>query len=202
MRLIKYCRAASVRRSEHGCPAVSNVEGSRTVQTKQFESPVFPAGHRVRLALSTAYSPMIWPSPEKATLLILGGTLDLPVRAAQATDALLSLLRGPESAPPEKPTRFRRGDMRIERIDRIGLELRTESKSKFHVEENDPLSAVAELRRTQTMSRDRWQIRIRTQMRLSCTRNAFLLQGGLCAWEGANEACRREWDRSIPRDSI
>ncbi len=163
---------------------------------------VFPAGHRVRLALSTAYWPMIWPSPEKATLLIFGGTLDLPVRPPQATDALLSPLPGPESAPPEKPTRLRRGDMRIERIDRIGLELGTESKSRFHVEEDDPLSAVAELRRTQTMSRDAWQIRIETQMRLSCTRNAFLLQGSLRAWEGANEVCRREWDRSIPRDFI
>src|SRR5215475_11009186 len=30
----------------------------------------FPAGHRIRLALSTAYWPVIWPSPEKATLLI------------------------------------------------------------------------------------------------------------------------------------
>jgi hypothetical protein len=39
-------------------------------------------------------------------------------------------------------------------------------------------------------------------MRLSCTRNAFLLQGGLRAWEGTNEVCRREWDRSIPRDFL
>ena len=92
--------------------------------------------------------------------------------------------------------------MRIERIDRIGLELGNESESRFHVEEDDPLSAVAELRRTQTMSRDDWQIGIETQMRLSCTRNAFLLQGGLRAWEGANEVCRREWDRSIPRDFL
>ena len=58
----------------------------------------------------------------------------------------------PQSAPPEKPTRLRRGDMRIERIDRIGLELGTESKSRFHVEEDDPLSAVAELRPTQTVA--------------------------------------------------
>ena len=28
---------------------------------------VFPAGHKVRLAISTAYWPMIWPSPETAT---------------------------------------------------------------------------------------------------------------------------------------
>jgi uncharacterized protein len=161
---------------------------------------VFPAGHRVRLALSTAYWPMIWPSPEKATLLIFGGTLDLPLRPPQATDALLSQLPGPESAPPEKPTRLRRGDMRIERIDRIDLELGRENKSRFHVEENDPVSAVAELRQIQTMSRDAWQIRIETQIRLSCTRDLFVLQGSLRGWEDANEACHREWDRSIPRD--
>ena len=70
---------------------------------------------------------------------------------------------------------LRRGDMRIERLDRIGLELGAKGKWRYHVEEDDPLSAVAELQRTQTMSRDAWQIRIETQMRLSCTRDAFLL---------------------------
>ena len=97
---------------------------------------------------------------------------------------------------------IRRGDVRIERIDRLGLELGTEGKSRFQVEEDDPLSAAAELRRTQTMSRDEWQIRIETRMGMSCTRNAFLLQGSLRAWEGSNEICRREWDRSVPRDFI
>jgi uncharacterized protein len=163
---------------------------------------VFPAGHKVRLALSTAYWPLIWPSPEKATLLISGGTLDLPVRPPETTDALLSPLPDPESATPEKPTIIRRGDMRIERIDRIDLELGTQSKSYLHVEEDDPLSAVADLRRTWTMSRDAWQIRIETRMRLSCTRDVFLLQASLRAWEGANEVCHREWDRSIPRDLL
>jgi hypothetical protein len=66
---------------------------------------------------------------------------------------LLSPLPDPESAPPKKPTIICHGDMRIERIERIGLELGTQSKSRFHVEEDDPLSAVAELRRTWTMSR-------------------------------------------------
>jgi predicted acyl esterase len=163
---------------------------------------VLPAGHRIRLALSTAYWPMIWPSPEQATLLISGGTLDLPVRPPQGRDARLSPFPEPESAPPEKPTVMRRGDLRIERIDRIGLELGSQGTSKFHVEENDPLSAVAELRRAQTMSRDAWQVCIETQMRLSCSRNAFSLQGSLRAWEGENEVCRREWDRSIPRDFL
>jgi uncharacterized protein len=163
---------------------------------------VFPSGHRVRLALSTAYWPTIWPSPEQATLRIFGGMLDLPERPAQATDAQLPPLPGPETAPPEKPTRLRRGDMRVERIDRIGLELGALYKSQFHVEEDDPLSAMVELGQTLTMSREAWQINVETQMRLSCTRTAFLLRGSLHAWEGANEICHRQWDRSIPRDFL
>jgi hypothetical protein len=143
---------------------------------------------------------MIWPSPTKATVRILAGTLDLPQRRPQATDARLSPFPEPGSATPEKPSVFRRDGVRIERIDRIGLELGTQSETHCHVEEDDPLSAVAELRRTQTMSRDAWQIRVETQMRLSTAANTFLLQGGLRAWEGANEVCRRNWDRSIPRD--
>jgi hypothetical protein len=163
---------------------------------------VFPAGHRVRLAISTAYWPMIWPCPEKATLLISGGALDLPVRPPSAADALLSPVPGPESAPPEKPTMLRRGDMRIERIDRVDLELGAKGKWQYHVEEDDPLSAVAELQRTQTMSREAWQIRIETRMRLSCTRDAFLLEASLGAYEGEQEVCRRDWDRAIARDFL
>src|SRR5262249_5001947 len=140
-------------RDRHERPAPLTVGERYRVRVQLNDAgSMFPAGHRVRLALSTAYWPMIWPSSEKATLTILGGTLALPVRPPKATDALLRTLPGPESAPPEKPARFRRGDMHIERIDRIGLELGTQSKSTFHVEEDDPLSAVIELQRTWTMS--------------------------------------------------
>lgn len=163
---------------------------------------VLPAGHRIRLALSTAYWPMIWPSSDRATLLIPGGTLDLPVRPPRAADARLPPLPGPQSAPPEQPTIIRRDGMRIERIDRLGLELGAQSQSDFHIDENDPLSAVAELRRTATMARDAWQIRIETRMRLSCTHDAFLLQASLRAWDGADEVCAREWHRAIARDLI
>jgi hypothetical protein len=92
--------------------------------------------------------------------------------------------------------------VRIEHIERIGLDLGTQYKSEYHIEENDPLSAVAELSNTQTVSRNEWQVRVETQLRMSCTGNAFLLQGSLRAWEGANELCRREWNRTIARDFL
>jgi hypothetical protein len=161
---------------------------------------VFPPGHKVRLAISTVYWPMIWPSPETATVRIFAGTLDLPQRSPNVADARLSPFPEPETASPEKPTILHRDGVRVEHIDRIGLELGTQYKSEYHVEENDPLSAVAELRNTQTLSRNEWHIRVETQLRLSSTGDAFLLQGSLRASEGANEVCRRDWDRSIPRD--
>jgi putative CocE/NonD family hydrolase len=160
---------------------------------------VFPAGHRIRLALSTTYWPMIWPAPEVARLTIFGGTLDLPVRPTQAADAALPSLPGPETASPERPTVIRPG---LVRIDRLGLELGTEGKFAFDITDDDPLSATAEMQRTETIQRDAWQVRIETRMRLSCTRDAFLLQASLRAWEGASEVCHREWDRSIPRDLV
>src|SRR6202034_210211 len=163
---------------------------------------VFPAGHKLRLAISTAYWPMIWPSPQTATVRIFAGTLDLPQRSPNVADAGLSPFPEPETAPPEKPTIIRRDGVRIERIDRIDLELGTQDKTEYRVEDNDPLSAVAELHHTQTLSRNEWQIRIETQLRMSCTGDAFLLQGSLRAFEGANEVCRRDWDRSVPRDFL
>jgi predicted acyl esterase len=156
---------------------------------------VFPAGHRIRLALSTTYWPMIWPAPDKATVTVFAGALDLPVRPVR--DDALPPLPAPQTAPPERPTVVRPG---VVRIDRIGLEQATEGKFAFDIKDDDPLSATAEMRRSETLSRDGWQVRIETHMHLSCTREAFLLRASLRAWEGTEEVCHRDWDRAIPRD--
>src|SRR5262249_49035618 len=100
---------------------------------------VFPAGHKVRLAVSTAYWPMVWPSPETATVQIFAGTLDLPQRSPNVADAKLAPFPEPETPVPEKPAILHRDGVRIERIDRVGLELGTQWQSRYHVEENDPL---------------------------------------------------------------
>ena len=43
-----------------------------------------PAGHQLCIALSTAYWPTIWPSPELATLKLSEGVLSIPVRSPSA----------------------------------------------------------------------------------------------------------------------
>ena len=157
---------------------------------------VFPAGHRIRVAISTSYWPMIWPTPEKATVTVLGGILELPVRAAAAADALLPVLPGPETATPEPTTELGQGAVRI---DRFGLELAAESSFDAHIDEDDPLSAVVEMRQSQTISRGEWRTRIETQTRTSCTRDTFLLRASMQAFEGDVEVCAREWDCRVPR---
>ena len=158
---------------------------------------VFPAGHRLRLALSTSYWPMVWPAPEQATVTIVSGALDLPARPARAES--LPPLPEPEMAPPDKPRQIRPG---VLYLDRIGLEIGEEASFTRHIDEHDPLSAVVEMRRTTTVARDAWNARIETHMRMSCTREAFLLQASVRAFEGADEVCHRTWDRSIPRDLV
>jgi putative CocE/NonD family hydrolase len=157
-----------------------------------------PTGHRIRLALSTAYWPMVWPAPENATVTILSGALDLPVRPVQP-DEMLPALPPPESAPADKSRPIRPG---VVRFDRIGLEVGSEGSYSEDIAGNDPLSATAEMRRTATVARDGWRVRIETFMRMSSTRETFRLEASMRAFEGDDEVCHREWDRSIKRDLL
>lgn len=157
---------------------------------------VFPAGHRIRVALSTTYWPMIWPTSEKASVTVFGGSLELPVRASVAADALLPPLPGPETAAPEPTTDVRPGVIRIDRLD---LELGDDGDFSYHVNDDDPLGAVVEMRQSQTISRGTWRTQIDTNMRMSCTHDAFLLRATMRACEGDHEVCHREWNSSVPR---
>jgi predicted acyl esterase len=159
---------------------------------------VFPAGHRIRIALSTSYWPLLWPGPETATLTIHSGNLDLPLRLPRAPEAVRPL-PGPETAPPDKITAVAPG---VKRIERLGLELGTHGQWNWRIDDDDPASAIAELSHTDTLAREAWKIRIDTSLRLSCTRRAFFLRASLRAWEDAEEVCSRTWDRRIGRDCL
>jgi putative CocE/NonD family hydrolase len=161
---------------------------------------VIPAGHRIRVALSTTYWPMMWPSPDNTAVSVFAGTIDLPVRPPNAEDALLPPFPAAETAPPEVATVPRPGVVRVERL---GLEFGAERDFRFGIGSDDnPISATAESRATQTIARGDWRIRIETQMRLSCTHDTFALSATVKAWEGDEEVCRREWSHDIPRDCL
>src|SRR5262249_1530659 len=71
----------------------------------------FLAGHRIVLALSNAYWPLLWPSPEPVVLTVYSGIsqLLLPIRQPQPNDAGLPPFPEPVAPPPSPITTLEMG---------------------------------------------------------------------------------------------
>jgi putative CocE/NonD family hydrolase len=187
----------------------------------------FDAGHRLRLAISTAYWPIVWPSPEPVTLRLFTGAsrLELPVRPASAEHARPTPFAAPESAPPPpytelRPPRVERRLTREEgttvhtivaesggfgaagpgRLDDIDLELGHTSMRRYQIRDADPLSASAEITQRIDLRRGAWAVRVESHVALSATRVSFELSARLEAFEGEALVRGRSWRASIPRD--
>ncbi len=183
----------------------------------------FLAGHRIRLALSTAYWPIIWPAPEPVRLTVLGGVsrLSLPRREPRPED---QRVRFPA---PERPTPARRrvirpgavhrrieqdvgsGEQRIEvlrddghsAIEEIGVETAFHKVLRYRMHPDDPTTARAaadyDIRHRHAQG---WDTRIRTHSAIACTKSEFIVEADLEAFEGEVRVFSRSWTERIPRD--
>ena len=188
-------------------------------------SYTFPPGHRIRIALSTTYFPLTWPSPERTTLTLTAGpaSLCLPARPLNSADALLKEFPPPVTSPPESRTQVRASERRRTvtrdamsgetvyttldddgrtRIDAIDLEVASSRFHEYRIRDDDPLSCRMESRWTKEMGRGDFQIRTATRVVMTATRENFLLHAELDAWDGDRRVCARNFDRTIPRDLV
>ena len=191
----------------------------------------FPPGHRLRIALSTCYWPVVWPSPEPVTLTVQAGAgaLELPVRPPRPGDERLRPFGPPEAAPPPETTALHQPESRrsvsrdaatgvttvtIERdvdeeggpaltlVESIDLAIGHSIVERYSIKDDDPLSAQAVIEHRAITRRGAWSIRIETCARLSATATAFRLQAELRAYEDDREVFARDWDTTIPRDQV
>jgi hypothetical protein len=183
----------------------------------------FPPGHRLRVAVSSTYWPITWPTPERVTLTLHNGSIQLPVRAPNPSDDALPPLPPVASAPPERRVALRAGrtERRIERdiatgetvhrlvddsgdvrIDEHRLEVSGIKLMEFRIRDDDPLSAVAEARWTTKVGRGTWRTRTETWTRMTATKDAFLLHATLDAYEGETRVWSHNWDCAVPRDLV
>jgi len=189
----------------------------------------FPPGHRIRLAISTAYWPMIWPSPAPVTLSVHTGssTLSLPVRGV--ADETAPEFPPAEAAPPRKTDSIResRQTRTIERtvetgenILRImddfgeardqdsGLITGEIARETYHIFPDDPLSARVDIHWTETVSRagngenGGWSVRTETFSSQRADATAFYLTARIEAYEGDKRVFEKDFDETIPRDLI
>lgn len=187
-----------------------------------------PAGHRLRLALSTSYWPIAWPSPEPVVMSVRMGEsrLLLPVRKAGPRDGELADFAAPEAAPGSGHKKLRALPLRrtieidlasnemvytlksdggefegasLARIEEIDLELGYTLTKRYRIIETDPLSAQTEFSQTALLRRGDWKVSLICATRLGATAEAFQFSGDLRAYEGDVEVAHREWVKAIPR---
>lgn len=180
-----------------------------------------PAGHRLRVAISNAYWPVIWPSPQSARLTLSSAALSLPVRPLAAGDEVS--FAEPEAATPWAIETVRAGnseraiavdektgmvtvtvfnDFGAQRDLAHGLVNGSVTTETWTIHPDDPLSARGEIVWTQTLSRDGWSIRTETSSTMLSDAENFFLTGRIEAYEGDRLVFERDFKETVPRDHL
>ena len=183
-----------------------------------------PAGHRLRIAVSTAYWPLAVPKTTAATVTLHGGRLDLPQRRAKADAPEPPLLGEPWSPPPletDVVAAPQRGRIRMTRavadetvtvevvrnlgavyIHDVDLTLQALGSETYSIAATDAASLRSEATRRAAFEREDWQASIDTRSVLTLEDGAWRLQATLEAHEGAEQVFARRWDLHIPTSSL
>jgi uncharacterized protein len=202
------------------------VPGERTRVTVQLDgiAQAIPAGHRIRLALSPAYWPWLWPAPELATLGVqtAGSALVLPVRPPRPEDERLRPFDEPEGAPrlevetvePDEGGRRLTRDLasgRTEltfdwatggryRLTAAGLSAGCWATTTYSIAAGDPLSAEVRCETATELGRDGWLTRAEVRAVMDADAERFRIRTELEAFENGERVRRREWSFETPRE--
>ncbi len=178
-----------------------------------------PAGHQLRVAISNAYFPLIWPSPALTQLTLSGqkNSITLPIFIGEAADIVF---QAPEGAAPEpveylsESSNSRKvvqdvmtGEMTTEIEDdfghmhflKHGLKVHQKVHEVYSVKPNDPHSAIADINWHYQASRDEWQITVKSQLGLRCDDDYFYIEACQEAFEKEHCVHQQQWQRKVKR---
>lgn len=178
---------------------------------------LMPAGHRLRIALSTTYWPLVWPAPHPVTLTLYAGnsTLELPVRAPRHGDRSLP----PFGQPPQPPPHARLAtqlewDPRTRTLTRhttsianhtveaTGTTISASLNETLEISDDDPTSARASYRRTRQFRRGNWDARGEVTLRMQATEEDLLITADLAAFDHDRPIFTRTWNQKIQRKLV
>jgi hypothetical protein len=185
---------------------------------------ILPKGHRLRLAIASSNWPMVWPSPEMATLTIdpARSTVSLPILSAGARGRPARFPK-PSAAPhgpitvlqPGRQTRSRTLDIETQRMDLVVIsddgrlrieETDTEVASTYArrmtMQREDPNAARTEVEYRSEFQRADWHARLDTAIVVTSDQRNFYVRGRLQAYSGDKLFAERTFDETIPRDNM
>ncbi|MBO1334925.1 CocE/NonD family hydrolase [Streptomyces sp. VRA16 Mangrove soil] len=186
----------------------------------------FPPGHRIRLAISSAYWPWIWPQASSEagfTLNPVGSALELPVRSgdfgpeirfeAPEQSAPLGVVF-PASLDEQRPERLvvrdvAKGEWKLEvdpryggtRVYPDGLEFTEDALETYVIQEDDPLSARTRSDWSIRLHRPdmAWDAKVETRSEITCTATEFITSSEVVCRDGGEVVFHRTWEERIPR---
>ena len=88
------------------------------------------------------------------------------------------------------------------RIDAIDLTIDQIKTGTYRIRSDDPLSADITIKWTQRLARGEWRVRTETETRFRATKEEFLIDATLDAFEGDRRVYTQMWDRRIKRDLV
>ena len=179
-----------------------------------------PAGHRLRLAVSSAYFPLIWPAPEdaKLTLDLSSAKLSLPlhdrgdVLSRDLGDGYVCPVNETIETRAEKHSRTSHTDATSGRVTTIidddfgeftfvahNLTVGQSCFEKHSVLPDDPNSVTSECRWDFRQSRPGWDINVSTFLEVTCDGDYFYLVCGVDALENDEQVYQKKWQEKISR---
>lgn len=186
----------------------------------------FLPGHRIRVAISTSYWPIIWPSPEQVTLSIYPGdsSLEIPVRDLADAQASRAHPMPPPKSAPKPATEMlepapkvcernwdvltgysvlvsERGSGMYRYVDN-GVETGRNTYERMRIHPADPLSASAEFRVHARTGHSGWRVDVSAVSTLTADRSHFNLTSQLTVQENGTDVFVREWNRQIARGDL
>ncbi|GAM89118.1 hypothetical protein ANO11243_071530 [Dothideomycetidae sp. 11243] len=183
------------------------------------------SGSRLRLALSTAYFPVVWPSPEITTLTVdcSQSRVDIPHRSISPNDADLKPFPPAVNGPPLRTKVVREGkqtrtvetdkdfgDVTVRYDSDEGAFMINETGWCYGVHEtvtctihpDDPLSAKVEQRFIKEYGHARLNLVIEGWLKMTADKTHFFITGRLDASESGARVFGRDYSWKILRDHV
>jgi len=177
-------------------------------------------GHKIRLSISNAYWPLLWPTPEKGAIEVIAGSIDIPF----INDGLYNFRQFlPEKADePWKTKTIRKAtntrkvirnigsdEVTVEIVDDFGsvrdlthdLEIGSIAREWWTIQPDDPLSANGRTHWTEERSRGEWKTRTETFATMSSDAENFYIHAKLEAYENEKLFFEKEISETINRIS-
>jgi uncharacterized protein len=209
-------------RDSHAAPApLTPGEPVQVTVTLDHIAYRVPRGDRIAVAVSSAYWPMIWPSPQTTTLTISAGRVDLPVRpTARGDDTVFPPPETEAEWPHEvlRPSQNKRwtetdmttGIVSLHVVDDFGrardldhgLITGSVATKRWSIHPGDSNSATAAAHWSDEIERDGLKLRTETSCNMWSDRTHFHLQARLIAYESDEIVYERDISERIERDQV